>query len=109
MMGAPGSTSTPAGEPNKVALVHTAADALLSTSQRNHLGPVLPPPSREGGFRPAAVLGQAAVGAGASTPSAPPAPEIATLQVCARCNVWCAITHTRCGILALNPVALVLV
>lgn len=33
-------------EAGKVALIPSPADALLSTSQRNHLGPVLPPPSK---------------------------------------------------------------
>ncbi len=33
-------------ESGKVALIPSPADALLSTSQRNHVGPVLPPPSR---------------------------------------------------------------
>ncbi|GLC38226.1 hypothetical protein PLESTB_001085400 [Pleodorina starrii] len=43
-----------------VALIATPVDALLSTTQRNHTGPSLPPPSREG---------------------QPPATEVTTLQV----------------------------
>ncbi|KAG2443096.1 hypothetical protein HYH02_009510 [Chlamydomonas schloesseri] len=60
MMGGPGSGS--GHEPGKgdVSLVSTPVDALLSTMQRNHVGPSLPPPSREG---------------------VPPATEVTTLQV----------------------------
>jgi len=33
-------------ESGRVALIPSPADDLLSTSQRSHIGPVLPPPSR---------------------------------------------------------------
>lgn len=49
------------GGPAKPDVVSTPVDALLSTMQRNHVGPSLPPPSREG------------------APAAPA--EVATLQV----------------------------
>ena len=76
-----------------MALVSTTADALLTTSQRNHLGPSLPPPSRDVSARPhaPASLGGAgggpspeqsgAVGATAVAPRPDPQQEIATLQV----------------------------
>ncbi|KAG2427986.1 hypothetical protein HXX76_011972 [Chlamydomonas incerta] len=60
MMGGPGSGSGHEGSKGDVALVSTPVDALLSTMQRNHVGPSLPPPSRDG---------------------VPPATEVTTLQV----------------------------
>ncbi|KXZ46755.1 hypothetical protein GPECTOR_41g720 [Gonium pectorale] len=64
MLGGPGSASRggdgEGGAKAEVALVSTPVDALLSTLQRNHVGPSLPPPSREG---------------------QPPATEVTTLQV----------------------------
>mmetsp|Transcript_27606 Transcript_27606/g.60406 ORF Transcript_27606/g.60406 Transcript_27606/m.60406 type:complete len:406 (-) Transcript_27606:721-1938(-) len=94
--GAAGSSSSAAAKPS-VALVSTPVDALLTTSQRNHVGPVLPPPSREGGVRssigpaaaalppPAAATSRAASLNGATplpaVPAQPPQQQIATLQV----------------------------
>ena len=37
--------------PSRPDVVSTPLDALLTTNQRNHVGPVLPPPSREGMMR----------------------------------------------------------
>ena len=70
VMGSPDSSSGGGGPGAKAdaVLVSTPVDAMLSTHQRNHAGPVLPPPSREGGARPDAAL-----------------QEIATLQVGAGC------------------------
>lgn len=51
-----------------VALVSTPVDALLTTSQRNHFGPSLPPPSR-----------------GGLVDRPPPPDDVATLQVRLAC------------------------
>ncbi|KAJ9527692.1 hypothetical protein QJQ45_025966 [Haematococcus lacustris] len=58
----------------QVAVVNTAADALLTTSQRKHCGPVLPPPSRDGATRPPLPLTdlEGAAVAGVAAPAAPP-------------------------------------
>lgn len=86
-----GAKSSGAGSAKpEVALVSTPADALLTTMQRNHIGPMLP-------VAPAAGAGTAGGGAASGGSSAPtPAsvlggtplpptssttPEIATLQV----------------------------
>ncbi len=46
--GAGGAGAGGGGAKPEVSLVPTPVDALLSTIQRNHVGPSLPPPSREG-------------------------------------------------------------
>lgn len=67
MMGGPGSGSGHEAGKGDVALVSTPVDALLSTMQRNHVGPSLPPPSRDG---------------------LPPATEVTTLQVRTGAGAW---------------------
>ena len=78
----------PSGDKSSaVALVSTPTDALLTTSQRNHMGPNLPPPSRDmptrppiGSVGPEAAASSVAAGQPAQQrPS--PQQEIATLQV----------------------------
>eukprot|EP00967_Tisochrysis_lutea_P028486 scaffold33191_cov21-Tisochrysis_lutea.AAC.1 len=69
-------------ESGKVALVPSPADALLSTSQRNHVGPVLPPPSREvSAAKLHAANAVSMSGSSGSNDASASKPEITTLQV----------------------------
>lgn len=117
-MGAPTPTNDPSGSAsaahsnaNNVSIVQTPANALLTTSQRNHKGPVLPPPSREArplgpplrsqslGREPLAPVAAGAAGVGAPLPArlsagmsgSAPQPAIATLQVRGRTHTHTAI------------------
>ncbi len=92
------------GQKGAVALVSTPADALLTTSQRNHLGPNLPPPSREVSARG----GRAAGGPGAGQLGQPlqqpeagqkqrPGQEIATLQVSEASSTRAVQSQTWCS------------
>ncbi|KAF5839235.1 hypothetical protein DUNSADRAFT_1269 [Dunaliella salina] len=69
-------------ESGKVALVPSPADALLSTTQRNHVGPVLPPPSREVSAAKLHAPNGAPIGSSSgSNDVSASKPEITTLQV----------------------------
>jgi len=82
-----GAPPAPGEKTSMVALVSTPTDALLTTSQRNHKGPNLPPPSRDMSVRPpAGSAGPDVAAAGTGPLSQLPQQrsaqqEIATLQV----------------------------